>query len=147
MQLAATRWTSAALVLILTSLTLYLFVVVSERGEGIRGQREGRPHAETGEPKETLLGIHLDNPFIVTSVLGVWSLIALGLVWQARWALTGGSGWGVLSVLGDGFELVNKARDADWGLAGAALVVGLMHLGIVYTCFRAARQVSASSAS
>jgi hypothetical protein len=78
----------------------------------------------------------------VTAVITVWCLIALGLVWQARWAPAGGIGWAVLSVLGDAFELVSKASEAEWGFAAAALAVGVMHLGLVYMCFRAARQAS-----
>jgi hypothetical protein len=102
----------------------------------------GETQPETGEAGETLLGIDLESPFIVTAVITIWSLIALGLVWQARWALAGGIGWAVLSVLGDAFELVSKASEANWGFAAAALAVGVMHIGVVYTCFRAVRQAS-----
>jgi hypothetical protein len=179
MQLAPTKWTSGALVLIFASLLLYVYVVVAERNARMPGHREEEPHAdvgrephteageraqtemveravtpfgmdteggetqtETGEHGETLFGIDLDSPFIVTAAITVWSLIALGLVWQARWALAGGIGWAALSVLGDAFELLGKASEASWGLAAAALAVGVIHVGVAYMCFRAVRQAS-----
>jgi len=170
-QLVPTKWTSGALVLIFTSLMLYLFVVVAERGDsteaGEKPHREAgekprtgmgesrdtlfaldldtlgeKPGTEMGEHGETLLGIDLDSPFMVTAVVAMWSLIALGLVWQVRWALAGGIGWAALSVLGDAFELVGKAAEVNWGLFVAVLAVGVMHVGVGYMCFQALRQGS-----
>jgi len=109
---------------------------------GIDSEGGQKPQTEVAERGETLFGVNLDSPFIVTAVITIWSLIALGLAWQARWALVGGIGWAVLSVLGDGFELASKAPEANWGLSAAVLVVGAMHLGVVYMCFRAVRQGS-----
>ena len=151
MQLASTRWTSTVLVLILTSLLLYLFVITSEqRTTGSQEQREATQHSEAQEQGETVQGINLDSPWVVTGVLAIWSLIALGLVWQTRWALAGGIGWSILSVMGDGWELANKAAEGDWALAVAALLVGSMHLGIVYSCFQVSRaktNISSEAAS
>ena len=148
MQVAPTKWTSGALVLIFTSLMLYLFVVVAERGEspeaGEKPHREAgdKPRTGMGESRDTLFALDLDSPFMVTAVVAMWSLIALGLVWQVRWALAGGIGWAVLSVLGDAFELVGKVAELNWALAVAVLAVGVMHVGVAYMCFQAARQGS-----
>ena len=113
---------------------------------GIDTEGREEPPSAMGEPGETLFGIDLDSPFVVTGVITAWSLIALGLVWQARWALAGGMAWAALSVFGDAFELASKAREADWGLASAVVAVGVMHAGVVYLCFRAARQGAPRSA-
>jgi len=77
MQVAPTKWTSGALVLIFTSLMLYLFVVVAERGEspeaGEKPHREAgdKPRTGMGESRDTLFALDLDGPFMLTAVVAM----------------------------------------------------------------------------